>query len=68
MAYFMLYTRLKQQSVAFLKGFHSIIDRSWIGIFTPNEIQSIISGEQVELDVEDLRYAQCYANAFVIYM
>ncbi len=55
MAHFMLYTQLKQQSIAFLKGFHSVISPSWIGTFSPTELQSIISGEQVDFDVDDLR-------------
>lgn len=55
-AYFRMYTQLKKQSAAFVKGFHSLIDKKWITCFSPQELQQLISGDQVELDVDDLRY------------
>lgn len=58
MAHFMLYTQIKKQAVAFLKGFHSVISPSWIRVFSPTELQSLISGEEVDINVEDLRYTQ----------
>ncbi|XP_064392283.1 ubiquitin-protein ligase E3B-like isoform X2 [Halichondria panicea] len=64
MAHFMLYTQLKQQSIAFLKGFHSVISPSWIGTFSPTELQSIISGEQVDFDVDDLRQHTEYFGGY----
>ena len=51
-----MYTQLKKQSAAFIQGFHSIIDKNWISIFSPHELQRLISGDNVELDVDDLRY------------
>ena len=55
-AYFRMYTQLKKQSTAFIRGFHSIIDKKWIAMFSPLELQRLISGDTVELDVDDLRY------------
>lgn len=51
-----MYTQLKKQSTAFIQGFHSIVDKKWIAIFSPHELQRLISGDHVELDVDDLRY------------
>ena len=55
-AYFRMYTQLKKQSAAFIRGFHSLIDKQWIAIFSPNELQRLISGDHVDLDIDDLRY------------
>ncbi len=55
MAHFRMRTQLKQQSTAFIQGFHSIINTAWISCFSPGELQRLISGDQVELDVDDLR-------------
>lgn len=51
-----MYTQLKKQSTAFIRGFHSIIDKTWLAMFSPLELQRLISGDTVELDVDDLRY------------
>ena len=55
MAHFQMYTQIKRQSIAFIKGFHSVIDKSFIACFSPQELQHLISGNQSELDVDDLR-------------
>ena len=51
-----MHTQLKKQSAAFIQGFHSVIDKQWIASFSPNELQRLISGDHVDLDVDDLRY------------
>ena len=53
-----MYTQLKKQSTAFIQGFHSLIDKQWIASFSPNELQRLISGDHVDLDVDDLRCVQ----------
>ncbi len=57
MAHFKMYTQIKDQSVAFIRGFHSVIDKSLVSSFSPLELQHLISGNQAELDVDDLRSA-----------
>ena len=57
MALFKLSTQIKKQTDAFMKGFHSLIDPSFIEIFSPEELQKLISGDEVDIDVEDLRCA-----------
>lgn len=55
-AYFRMYTQLKKQSAAFIRGFHLLVDKQWMASFSPNELQRLISGDHVDLDVDDLRY------------
>ena len=55
MAHFRMHTQLKKQSAAFIRGFHSLISKPWILCFCPQELQHLISGNQAEIDVDDLR-------------
>lgn len=48
-------TQLRHQITAFVRGFHSIVNPEWLGYFSPREIQQLISGDSVELDIEDLK-------------
>ena len=54
-AHFRMHTQLRKQTAEFVRGFHSIINPEWLGLFSPREIQKLISGDNVELDVEDLK-------------
>lgn len=49
-------TQLKDQLTAFLNGFHSIINPQWMAIFTPDEFQKVISGDDTDINIDDLRY------------
>ena len=55
MAHFRLHTQLKDQTSAFKRGFYSIVNKAWISCFSPPELQRLISGDQVDIDVDDLR-------------
>ena len=55
MALFRLSTQIKNQTDAFMKGFHVIINPSLIKCFSPEELQKLISGDQVDIDIDDLR-------------
>ena len=55
MARFKMYTQLKDQLIAFLRGFRSLIPEDWTSCFSGPELQRLISGDNVEIDVEDLR-------------
>ena len=57
MALFKLSTQIKKQTDAFAKGFHSLIEPSFIEMFSPQELQKLISGDEVDIDVDDLRSA-----------
>ncbi|KAG2179095.1 hypothetical protein INT43_001945 [Umbelopsis isabellina] len=60
---YMLNQRIKEQTKAFIEGFKSIISDNWIRIFSPAELQRVISGENVDFaDVSDLRSHTEYQN------
>mmetsp|Transcript_2245 Transcript_2245/g.1565 ORF Transcript_2245/g.1565 Transcript_2245/m.1565 type:complete len:99 (+) Transcript_2245:1231-1527(+) len=44
MADFRLNKRIKRQSDAFVAGFHELIPKQWLSIFTEQEVQRLISG------------------------
>lgn len=50
-----MYTQLKNQLMAFLRGFRSLIPEDWTSCFSGPELQRLISGDNVEIDVDDLR-------------
>ncbi|KAI8072700.1 hypothetical protein BC940DRAFT_233068 [Gongronella butleri] len=54
----------RDQTDAFIQGFRSIISSSWLRIFTPTELQWIISGEDLDFDVPDLRRNTQYQNGY----
>ena len=56
MALFRMSTQIKKQTDAFIKGFNFLIDPSLIQCFSAQELQKLISGDQADIDVEDLRY------------
>lgn len=56
MALFRMSTQIKKQSDAFMRGFHFLIHPSLIQCFSSHELQKLISGDQVDIDVDDLRY------------
>ena len=55
MARFKMYTQLKDQLNAFLGGFRSLIPEDWTSCFSGPELQRLISGDNIEIDVDDLR-------------
>ena len=57
MALFRLSTQVKKQTDAFIKGFHFLIDPLLIQCFSSQELQKLISGDQSDIDVDDLRLA-----------
>eukprot|EP00053_Salpingoeca_punica_P019702 m.201104 g.201104 ORF g.201104 m.201104 type:complete len:1033 (+) comp17703_c1_seq2:77-3175(+) len=55
MADFRLNRQLKPQCDAFVRGFRSVISGNWLRYFSASELQRLISGDNVALDVRDLR-------------
>lgn len=55
MAMFKLLTQVKKQTAAFIEGFHSLVEPSLIEYFSPQELQRLISGDDTDIDVDDLR-------------
>ena len=44
MGYFRMYESIKKQIDAFLQGFHELIPKNLVKIFSPSELELLISG------------------------
>ena len=55
MAHFKMRTQIAQQTRAFLLGFQTIVRREWLDMFSASEMQKLISGDTVDIDLDDLR-------------
>lgn len=60
LAHYKLNEETKMQSLAFLSGFHDMIPRRWVRMFSPRELQLLISGDHETIDVADLRRHAAY--------
>ncbi|XP_015600022.1 ubiquitin-protein ligase E3B isoform X2 [Cephus cinctus] len=64
MAHFRMHMQIKDQTAAFIKGFRSIINPDWLSLFSTPELQRLISGDNVPLDLKDLRRHTQYYGGF----
>nr|XP_020657546.1 ubiquitin-protein ligase E3B [Pogona vitticeps] len=64
MAHFRMHTQIKSQAAAFIGGFRSIIRPEWIHMFSAPELQRLISGDNAEIDLEDLKKHTVYYGGF----
>ncbi|GLV32551.1 uncharacterized protein CBL_00739 [Carabus blaptoides fortunei] len=64
MAHFRMHTQIKDQTAAFIRGFRSIINPDWLSLFSTPELQRLISGDNVPLDLRDLRKHTQYYGGF----
>uniref|UniRef100_T1GS63 HECT-type E3 ubiquitin transferase n=1 Tax=Megaselia scalaris TaxID=36166 RepID=T1GS63_MEGSC len=64
MARFHMYTQIREQTSAFNRGFRSIVNPEWLGLFSAPELQRLISGDTVPLDLKDLRKHTQYYGGF----
>lgn len=64
MAHFRMHTQIKDQTNAFIKGFRTIINTEWLSLFSTPELQRLISGDNVPLDLRDLRRHTQYYGGF----
>uniref|UniRef100_A0A1B6DG25 Ubiquitin-protein ligase E3B n=1 Tax=Clastoptera arizonana TaxID=38151 RepID=A0A1B6DG25_9HEMI len=64
MAHFRMHTQIKNQTAAFIQGFRSIINLDWLALFSTPELQRLISGDNVPLDLVDLRRHSQYYGGF----
>ncbi len=55
MAHFRMRVQIKEQTIAFIRGFKSIVNPEWLIMFSTPELQKLISGETGDVDLEDLR-------------
>lgn len=64
MAHFRMHTQIKDQTAAFFRGFRSLINPDWLALFSTPELQRLISGDNVPLDLRDLRRHTHYYGGF----
>lgn len=55
MAHFRMHTQIKEQTSAFIRGFRSIINPEWLHMFSTPEVQRLVSGDNAEIDLDDLK-------------
>ena len=55
MAHFRMYRQIKDQTIAFIRGFKSVVNPDWLDMFSSPELQKLISGDTADLDVADMR-------------
>ncbi|EEB13316.1 ubiquitin-protein ligase, putative [Pediculus humanus corporis] len=64
MSHFRMHTQIKDQTAAFIRGFRSLINPEWLSLFSTPELQRLISGDNVPLDLKDLRKHTQYYGGF----
>ncbi|MBN3304295.1 UBE3B ligase, partial [Amia calva] len=64
MAHFRMHTQIKDQTTAFIRGFRSIINPEWLHMFSTPEVQRLVSGDNAEIDLEDLKKHTVYYGGF----
>ncbi|GAA6081041.1 ubiquitin-protein ligase E3B isoform X1 [Tachysurus ichikawai] len=64
MAHFRMQTQIKEQTGAFIRGFRSIICPEWLHVFSTPEVQRLISGDNAEIDLDDLKKHTVYYGGF----
>ncbi|KAI2628452.1 hypothetical protein GGR54DRAFT_636172 [Hypoxylon sp. NC1633] len=55
-----------RQTRAFLKGLGSIIDPAWLSMFNQSELQHLVGGDSLEIDVDDLRRNTIYSGLYAL--
>lgn len=51
MADYKLNQRAKEQTKAFIHGFRTVISEGWIKLFSPPELQRVLSGEDTDFGI-----------------
>ncbi|XP_053509842.1 ubiquitin-protein ligase E3B-like isoform X3 [Ictalurus furcatus] len=64
MAHFRMHTQIKEQTGTFIRGFRSIINPEWLHMFSTPEVQRLISGDNAEIDLDDLKKHTVYYGGF----
>ncbi|XP_061115724.1 ubiquitin-protein ligase E3B [Conger conger] len=64
MAHFRMHTQIKDQTAAFIRGFRWIINPEWLHMFSTPEVQRLVSGDNAEIDLDDLKKHTVYYGGF----
>ena len=59
-----LNVQISQQCRAFLSGFRQLVSVDWMRLFSPRELQLVISGEERGVDIEDWKAHINYASGY----
>lgn len=65
-ARYRLQVQPSMQTNAFLQGLGQIIQPAWLSMFNQSELQTLVSGETGDIDVEDLRRNTQYGGVYTI--
>jgi ubiquitin-protein ligase E3 C len=63
-AHYRMNVQIKQQCDAFLRGLCDVVNRQWIRIFSPHEMQLLISGVTEKINVIDLKRNCHYSGGY----
>ncbi|KAF6777588.1 hypothetical protein AHF37_02724 [Paragonimus kellicotti] len=63
-ARFRMYKQIRAQTASFIRGFYSILNPDWLTMFSPLELQKLISGDNISVNVDDLRQNTRYSGGF----
>nr|CAB3267459.1 ubiquitin-protein ligase E3B [Phallusia mammillata] len=64
LAHYRMHTQIQQQTRAFVRGFRSVISPQWTSMFSAPELQRLISGDNVDMDLADLKKNVVYYGGF----
>ncbi|KAI0561213.1 HECT-domain (ubiquitin-transferase) [Gracilaria domingensis] len=57
-------TQIREQSEAFLRGFSEVVPSHFIRLFSPEELQLLISGKTGQIDLRDLQRNTNYSGGY----
>merc|ERR1712146_745404 len=63
-AHFKLNLEFQLASKHFNAGLHELIPEDWIRLFSPRELQQLISGQKKGIDIEDMKRHVVYAGGY----
>ena len=63
-AHYRLNVKLRPQCNAFINGMRDVIPVSWLGLFSENELQSVISGINKTINIDELQQYTKYVGGY----
>ena len=64
MADYYLNVRVRPHCIAFRRGLLRLLEPAWLHLFTPDELQKLISGSETAINVQDMRLNTMYARPY----
>ena len=63
-AHYRLNTQMRRPCDTFLRGFSEVVPSSWVGMFSPSELQLVLGGSDAPLDVDDWEANTSYSGGY----